>query len=101
VLCALFFCEITADIYFWLTYRLGYLKFPAAISFERLKHQFGGNYQDTAQGRHEFKRQFMHQLKKVLTIYPSAKVTTKNKGLLLQPGLSHIKTKRVKQKNCG
>ena len=86
--------SLALDIYFWLTYRLGYLKFPINLSFDTLQLQFGGGYQDTAQGKYEFKRKFIHQLKKVLIIYPAAKVDVTNAGLTIPPGISHI-TKKI------
>lgn len=89
--------SLALDIYFWLTYRMGYLKSPVVLSYERLQLQFGGNYQDTAQGRYEFKRKFLHQLKKVMTIYPEANIKEKDNGLFLSPSRSHItKTKKLK-----
>ena len=85
--------SLALDIYFWLTYRLGYLKFPMNLSFDKLQLQFGGGYKNTAQGRYEFKRKFIVQIKKVLTIYPTAKVDIKTEGLKISPGISHITKK--------
>lgn len=84
--------SLALDIYFWLTYRLGYLNHPLNISYDQLQIQFGGNYKNTAQGRYEFKRKFNQQLSKVLCLYPEAKVSEENDGLLLKPSIKHIKS---------
>lgn len=83
--------SLALDIYFWLTYRLGYLKKTTYISFENLQLQFGSGYHDTPQGKYEFKRKFLHQLKKVTTIYSQAKLTINDSHILLHPSVSHIK----------
>jgi hypothetical protein len=86
--------SLALDLYFWLTYRLSYLHANTLIPFDRLQEQFGGGYENTPHGRYEFKRKFLHQLKKVLVIYPEAKITIKPKGLLLSPSPTHIKIKK-------
>lgn len=90
--------SLALDIYFWLTYRMGYLKFPIDLSFEKLQLQFGGGYQNTSQGKYEFKRKFIHQLKKVLAIYPTAKININGTGLLISPSPSHIIKKHLSAK---
>jgi hypothetical protein len=82
--------SMALDIYCWLTYRNSYLKKPTNIPWELLRMQFGTGYKDTKQGRYEFKRQFKNQLKKVLVIYPDAKVNVDGEHLLLLPGRTHI-----------
>tara|TARA_Y100000588_G_C14281118_1_gene937209 strand:- start:2264 stop:3151 length:888 start_codon:yes stop_codon:yes gene_type:complete len=78
--------SLALDIYFWLTYRLSYLKSPVKISYESLQIQFGGNYRDTPQGRYEFKRKFSHQLKKIVSLYPEVRLQDTEAGFLLHPG---------------
>ena len=82
--------SLALDIYFWLTYRLSYLKNPLELSFDNLQIQFGGDYSNTAQGRYEFKRKFIIQLKKVLTIYQDAKIKVHEDGLSIRPSCTHI-----------
>lgn len=83
--------SLALDIYFWLTYRLSYMGKITSIPFEKLQLQFGAGYQDTPHGRYEFKRKFIIQLKKVLFLYPQAKVKIEEDSILLIPSASHIK----------
>lgn len=87
--------SVALDLYCWLTYRLGYLKRQTQIPWQSLQSQFGSNYADTKQGRYEFKRKLIAQLKKVIAVYEGAeKVHEGEYGLVLIPSASHIK--RVK-----
>lgn len=79
------------DIYCWLTYRMSYLKYQTSIPWEALQMQFGSDYADTNQGKQGFKRNFIKQLRFVLTVYPDANITCDNKDtIILKPGKSHI-----------
>lgn len=80
------------DIYFWLTHRLSYLKksYARDIPWAALQMQFGANYPTTAQGIRDFRKQFIGQMRKVLTVYPEAKVEDSTSGLILRPSPSHI-----------
>ena len=82
--------SLALDIYFWLTYRLSYLKSPLLLSYENLQSQFGSGYSNTPQGRYEFKRKFLIQLKKVLSVYQDARVNISEDGLFIKPSFSHI-----------
>ncbi len=79
------------DIYCWLTYRMSYLRRIIPIPWDVLQMQFGANYKDVRQ----FKRKFLSQLKKVLFVYPDARVKEKGSSLILLPGKTHIR-KQVK-----
>ncbi len=81
------------DIYFWLTHRLSYLKKSNArdIPWAALQMQFGATYPTTAQGIRDFHKQFIGQMRKVLAVYPEAKVEDSASGLILKPSPSHIK----------
>lgn len=84
--------SMALDLYCWLTYRLSYLHYKTEIPWQLLQAQFGANYADTKQGRFEFKRQLLAQLKKVAAVYESAsKARVGDYGLILTPGKSHIK----------
>ena len=85
--------SLALDIYFWLTYRLSYLNSTIDLSYEQLQMQFGAGYEDTRQGRYEFKRKFNIQLKKVLTIYPKAKVKILEDGIKISRSNPHISKK--------
>ncbi len=74
------------DIYCWLTYRLSYLKAPTAIHWKLLAMQFGSSYGRTD----DFKQAFVQELKKVLTVYPEAKVEAGKNELILKPSRPHI-----------
>jgi hypothetical protein len=79
------------DIYFWLTYRMSYLKKPVMLSYDALQAQFGAGYNSTSHARYEFKRKFRQQLKNVLVIYPDAHVEETEEGFCLKPGKPHVK----------
>lgn len=84
--------SMALDLYCWLTYRLSYLKHQTEIPWVLLQLQFGSNYADTKQGRYEFKRKLLNQMKKVRTIYEGAtKASIGEYGLILSPSNSHIK----------
>lgn len=83
--------SLALDIYFWLTYRLNYLKHSLKLSFKTLHSQFGSGYADTPQGHYQFKRKFVLQIKKVLAVYQDARVEIENDGVLLLPSFPHIK----------
>ena len=82
--------SLALDIYFWLVYRLGYLKSPLLLTFENLQIHFGGGYTDTPQGKYEFKRKFLIQLNKVRSIYQEARIVINEKGLTIKPSATHI-----------
>jgi hypothetical protein len=78
---------LAMDIYSWLTYRFYRLHKPVLIPWQALMLQFGSNYSNTRQ----FRQNFLKQLRKVLVIYPRARVTEKLRvGLTLWPSPSHI-----------
>ena len=81
---------LALDIYFWLTYRLSYLRQARVIPWPALQMQFGASYQTEGQGARDFKRAFIRELKKVLILYPKAKVSEEDSGLYLQPSATHI-----------
>ncbi|MFO0524655.1 MAG: replication protein RepA [Alphaproteobacteria bacterium] len=90
--------SLALDIYFWATYRMSYLSSPIDLSFDKLQMQFGAGYNDTRQGKYEFKRKFLVQLKKVMTLYPKAKISITEGGLKLYPSPSHVSKKSVSSK---
>ena len=77
------------DIYTWLTFRMFYLQKPTVIPWAGLAGQFGAGY---AEPWH-FKAAFLRELKKVLVVYPEAKLEDAPKGLLLLPSKPHVKGK--------
>jgi hypothetical protein len=83
------------DIYFWLTYRMSYLQKDTVIPWHLLQVQFGADYPLEGQGQRDFKRNFLLRLKKVLSVYDTAKVGGMEKGLLLKPSPPHVAKKPV------
>lgn len=74
------------DIYFWLTYRMSFLRKSTLIPWEALRAQFGAEYKrDRA-----FKENFLKNLQKVQLMYPGANVRNMENGLLLLPGKPHV-----------
>lgn len=83
--------SMALDLYCWLTYRFSYLNHKTEIPWQLLQGQFGSDYADTKQGRFEFKRQLLSQLKKVSVIYEGAtKATIGEHGLILMPSRTHV-----------
>ena len=77
--------SMALDIYFWLTYRMSYLKKQTHIPWELLSAQFGSDYAEIR----DFKKNFLKQLKNVLIIY-KANIDASDNGLILKPSRSHI-----------
>ena len=78
------------DIYTWLTHRFSYLREARVIPWDALRLQLGAEYKDTRQGRNAFKTATMKHLKKVLVLYPEAKVSEHKSGLFLKPSPTHV-----------
>ena len=74
------------DIYCWLTYRMFYLKRPTKIPWQLLQMQFGSDYSRTR----DFKTAFLDHLRKVIAVYPEARIEETQAGLLLKPSHPHI-----------
>lgn len=69
------------DIYLWLAYRLHSLKGPTLVGWQALHTQFGAN---TKQMWH-FRPRFLRELKAATAVYPEARVSADDRGLLLVP----------------
>jgi hypothetical protein len=68
---------------------------PIEIPFSKLQMQFGPGYKNTPQGLREFKRKFLQQLKKVVVIYPEAKIGIKDTGILISPSAPHVSKSKI------
>jgi hypothetical protein len=86
--------SLALDIYFWLTYKMSYIKEKTEISFESLKAQFGFGYNDTKHGKYEFRRKFIVQLKFVLALYNLARVSIQENGIALYPSFPHVRKRK-------
>jgi hypothetical protein len=78
---------LALDIYTWLTWRMSYLRAPVEIPWAALAQQFGSDYKLVRQ----FKAAFIAELRRVLTVYPDARVNDGEAGLLLTPSPTHVR----------
>jgi hypothetical protein len=74
------------DVYAWLVHRLFTLSKPSTISWAQLSGQFGHSYTETR----NFRQYFLASLKRVLAVYPDAKVNPGSTGLTLLPSRPHV-----------
>ena len=81
---------LALDIYCWLTYRMSYLKKISRIPWTVLQVQFGSDYAMNEQGRRDFKRAFIRELKKVCILYSEARTEIDANTLILKPSKPHI-----------
>jgi Plasmid encoded RepA protein len=83
---------LAIDLYIWLTYRVSYLHRETLIPWDAFQQKFGGSYPLTAQGRSDFRQNFITALKKVEVVYPDirGKVSNKGKNILLETAKPHV-----------
>lgn len=74
------------DVYAWLVHRLFHLGRPSAVTWQQLSEQFGHAYAELRQ----FRRFFLDSLERVKLVYPEARVTITDSGLLLLPSKPHL-----------
>ena len=86
---------LALDIYIWLTFRTSYIKAGTCITWGQLQGQFGSEYK---LGR-QFKAAFVDTLRKVQLVYPGAKISTNDTGIMLQPGTTSV-SKKTQVKGC-
>lgn len=82
------------DIYFWMTYRLSYLRKDTVIPWPLLQAQFGADYAQDGHGQRNFKVKFIQRLKNVQEIYEKARVFGMDRGLVLRPSPPHVAKRR-------
>ena len=87
-LAALKSSALKLDIYTWLAQRLCRIddKKGIVLTWGRLKDQFGEEYSR----ENNFKKEFSRSLKSVLAVYPNAKVSSVEDGLLLLPSVPPV-----------
>lgn len=82
---------LAMDLYTWLTYRMSYLSRRTTIPWMSLAAQLGSSYSfDTEQGVRDFKRALLRQLKNVVAVYPEARLSESDYGLVLYPSPTHV-----------
>ena len=74
------------DVYAWLVHRLFHLNKPSMVSWSQLSDQFGHSYELPRKFRHFF----LDSLKRVLVVYPEAKLSVSDAGVLLLPSRPHL-----------
>jgi hypothetical protein len=77
------------DVYMWFTWRSFRslrLQRPEPISWLALKDQFGSDYAEERSFRHKFLR----AVKRVISIYPTLRVKSTRRGLILLPYPPHV-----------
>jgi hypothetical protein len=74
------------DVYAWLVHRLFHLSKPSMVQWSQLSNQFGHSYSEPR----TFRRFFLDSLKRVLVVYPDAKLKVGDSGVLLLPSRAHL-----------
>jgi hypothetical protein len=74
------------DVYAWLVHRLFHLGKPSMVSWAQLSEQFGHNYELPR----KFRQFFLDSLKRVMVVYPEAKLRLSDAGILLLPSKPHL-----------
>lgn len=77
---------LALDIYCWLTHRAFYLVQPVKIPWPALALQFGSSYADVR----KFRYFFLRQARSVLKLYPEARISESDNGLVLWPAAPHV-----------
>ncbi len=87
---------LAMDIYFMLTERLHRAQSKSSILYwKNLRDQFGQEYADNENGKRSFKRNFITALRKVLMVYPSARVKLVKGGVEIQKSPPPIPNKKL------
>jgi hypothetical protein len=73
--------SMAIDLYIWLAYRLHILNQPTSITWPALHGQFGAGYKNVFQ----FKPRFLEAMKAALAVYPDARVSVEDVGVVLHP----------------
>jgi hypothetical protein len=87
---------LALDTYAWLTHRMSYLRQPVVVPWEALQLQFGADYERAD----NFRAALRDALRKVVAVYPRARVTEaialpgRSLGLRLEPSPTHIPARR-------
>ena len=82
---------LALDLYLWLTYRNSYLRRPTRVPWALLALQLGAEYRD----QRDFKRKVLRSLRRVLVVYPAARVQQVRGGLRLRPAPCHVRRSTV------
>ncbi len=75
------------DVYAWLVHRLFHLGRPSHVTWPQLSAQFGHGYGELR----KFRRFFADSLRRVLVVYPEAKLKLSDQGVMLLPSRPHLR----------
>ena len=81
---------LALDIYCWLTYRASYLTKPVQIPWSCLALQFGADYAELR----SFRYFFLKNAGSVLRLYPRARLSEYEGGIVLSPTDTHVPKRR-------
>lgn len=79
------------DIYVWLAYRLHVLQKPVPIRWTRLHQQFGAGFKTLRQ----FKPTFVLNFKLAMAVYPEAKASIEQDGVILCPSAPPVAERQM------
>jgi hypothetical protein len=74
------------DVYAWLVHRLFALKRPSLVTWPQLSAQFGHSYGELR----FFRRFFTDSMRRVLKVYPEARLEAGEGGVMLLPSKPHV-----------
>lgn len=74
------------DVYAWLVHRLFHLNKPSSVTWQQLSNQFGHGYGLLR----KFRAFFSGSVKRVLEVYPEARLKLTETGVLLLPSRPHV-----------
>lgn len=83
------------DIYMWLTWRSVRslrIQRPETVSWAALEMQFGSDYTEVR----SFRFNFLRAVKNVLKVYPTIRMKSNRRGLVILPFPPHVPPRRVK-----
>ncbi len=89
---------LAMDIYMWATYKNALYNGNGSkikIPIDSLQNQFGTSYQNTPQGKRDFKKKFIVSLKKVNIIYEDLNAEIEKDYLVFTPTHPHVKMSRI------
>jgi len=79
------------DIYIWLAYRLHSLSKPTTVSWVAAFEQFGAGYSRLR----DFRKRFVDALNLALAVYPEARVSVEDHGLILYPSAPPVSERKM------
>ena len=81
--------SMALDLYAWLAYRLHSLSSARSVSWRALRPQFGAGFNRMD----NFRARFLDNLRLALAIYPAARVSVEEAGLILHPSRPPVSAK--------